>query len=306
MSIVDVNAFLSVIDNGNFSRAAESLYISQSVLTKRIQALEEECQRQLLERERGRRVVKLTTAGLEFLPIARRFAAVYQDTKDFAAGKTINMLNLGGSDGVMHFALLDFLQSLTSSPIPFQVQIGVFQSSDLYNRLSNYTLDIAFTRQMIDSKDIIGQPLFSEKMYLVCSSLKKFAPGPIHPSELNPQSELYSEYDAEFQRWHRSWFGSDDNVRIHIQSVSLIWNLLIKSPDLWAIVPESTARVMVYPGLLEVHEIEEGPSALTCYLLRHRSPRPNIEASIAYLKEHLLKFVDDKSPLALETDNRQP
>ncbi|WP_188400475.1 LysR family transcriptional regulator [Sporomusa sp. GT1] len=86
MEIVNVHAFLAVVNHGNFSKAAESLYVAQSVLTKRIQSLEKELQRLLFERQRGRRVVELTPSGMEFVPIARRFAAAWQDTRNFATG----------------------------------------------------------------------------------------------------------------------------------------------------------------------------------------------------------------------------
>jgi DNA-binding transcriptional LysR family regulator len=68
--LLDLRAFLAVVDLGGFHKAADSLNLSQSALSRRIQALEAAVGAPLLERTT--RHVSPTTVGRSFQPMARR------------------------------------------------------------------------------------------------------------------------------------------------------------------------------------------------------------------------------------------
>lgn len=68
--MLDLRAFLTVVDLRGFHRAAEALNISQSALTRRIQKLEAAVGAPLLERTT--RHVSLTAIGTELIPLVRR------------------------------------------------------------------------------------------------------------------------------------------------------------------------------------------------------------------------------------------
>lgn len=68
-----IQAFVEVAEQGNFSRAAENLGITQTALTRRIQRLEAFVGVQLLDRTT--RATSLTQVGREFLPLSTRLVA---------------------------------------------------------------------------------------------------------------------------------------------------------------------------------------------------------------------------------------
>src|ERR1700712_879046 len=68
-----IQAFVEVAELGNFSRAAETLGITQTALTRRIQRLEAFIGVKLLDRTT--RTTELTSVGREFLPLAARLVA---------------------------------------------------------------------------------------------------------------------------------------------------------------------------------------------------------------------------------------
>ena len=68
--LLDIRAFLAVYDIRNFHLAAEAVGLSQSALSRRIQALEASLGAPLLER--SRRGVSPTTIGRELEPLLRR------------------------------------------------------------------------------------------------------------------------------------------------------------------------------------------------------------------------------------------
>jgi len=77
MDISAYKAFIAVAELGTFSKAAESLYITQPAISKRIALLEEQLGSKLFDRI-GKRVI-LNQAGKALLPIANR---ILQDMKE--------------------------------------------------------------------------------------------------------------------------------------------------------------------------------------------------------------------------------
>jgi LysR family transcriptional regulator, transcription activator of glutamate synthase operon len=76
MEIRQIQYFLSVVDTGSFSAAADEHFISQSSLSKIIISLEKELGVSLFDR--SKRKVFLTEAGEAFLPHARRLSESYK------------------------------------------------------------------------------------------------------------------------------------------------------------------------------------------------------------------------------------
>lgn len=72
----DLRYFLAAADQLNFTRAAESLHVSQPALSKQIRMLERALATPLFDREVGG--VQLTNAGRALLPYARRLLAEWE------------------------------------------------------------------------------------------------------------------------------------------------------------------------------------------------------------------------------------
>src|SRR3990170_2498890 len=75
-----LEAFSQVAAHNSFSRAAEALQLTQPSVTARIQALERELGEEIFER--GGRGVRLTDAGLAFLPYVERILQTLQEGRD--------------------------------------------------------------------------------------------------------------------------------------------------------------------------------------------------------------------------------
>ena len=77
MTLSQIHYFLAVARELNFSRAAESLYVSQPAVSKQVSLLEQELRLKLFER---------TSQGIELTEAGHRFASFFSDTeKNFHA-----------------------------------------------------------------------------------------------------------------------------------------------------------------------------------------------------------------------------
>lgn len=85
--ILDLRSFMTVVELGNFHRAAEALGISQPALSRRIQKLEHTIGAALLERTT--RHVTTTAMGMELLPLVRRMLEEFDSSLFASRGSRI-------------------------------------------------------------------------------------------------------------------------------------------------------------------------------------------------------------------------
>lgn len=93
MNLDLLRSFFAISEFGSLSKAAEQLHVSQSTLTRQVQALETEIGGQLLER--GHSGVALTAAGHALLegmrPVVARADIVVSETRKLARGQSASL-----------------------------------------------------------------------------------------------------------------------------------------------------------------------------------------------------------------------
>jgi DNA-binding transcriptional LysR family regulator len=89
----DLRYFLAVSREESFTRAAQSLYVSQPALSKQIRALERQLRVELFTRDRSG--ARLTRAGSALVPRAERIVAEWEEAKGALARAGDSTLVLG-------------------------------------------------------------------------------------------------------------------------------------------------------------------------------------------------------------------
>ncbi len=112
MELRQLEYFLAVVEEANFTRAAERVHVSQSGVSAQIRQLERELGQQLLDR--SERTVRVTSAGAEILPMVRAALAAVDSTRQIAgelAGLTRGRVTVGMVTGCTVAVLFDALAS---------------------------------------------------------------------------------------------------------------------------------------------------------------------------------------------------
>jgi len=137
--------FCEVAKHGNFTKAADGLYVSQSAVSQAIMQLEERLGCKLFNR--NTRGVQLTTEGEVLYSYANNAVSLIKNAQD----KIMNMkslrdgeIKIGASDTVCSLFLLPFLDKFNSTYPEIRISVINRTSRELVRVLKNGAVDIAF------------------------------------------------------------------------------------------------------------------------------------------------------------------
>lgn len=155
MKFTQMEYFLAVAEELNFTAAAKSLYISQPALSKQIALLEEELDTRLFLRNSRR--VALTAAGKQFRQDLLRIREQLEQAKTNAThiGKTETMqFKIGCFDGaVMDDFLPDFYRHIQEFDSNIRISLYRRNFSDNRKALERDEIDLLFTLDLDEPFD---------------------------------------------------------------------------------------------------------------------------------------------------------
>ncbi|HMX09891.1 MAG TPA: LysR family transcriptional regulator [Burkholderiaceae bacterium] len=144
MNLRFVEAFHWAVSLKSVTRAAQKLHITQSALSARIAALEEELGTVLVDRRDKQ--FRLTVAGQRFHVLALRLLEVQRQVRaemSSHAGRAM-VLRLGAIESVVHSWLTGWLQQMRSSHPDFELELTVETSPVLVDQMRRGALDLVF------------------------------------------------------------------------------------------------------------------------------------------------------------------
>ena len=142
LSRIQLRQFLSVVDTGSFTRAANALNIAQPSLSSGIAELERQLGTRLFIRERRR--IRLTTAGNELLPIARSIERDFHEAETRVGNLPVPVrpLKLGVIDS-LSTVWLEAIIGQYHGDEPLELIEG--GERELSSAIGNGSIDVALT-----------------------------------------------------------------------------------------------------------------------------------------------------------------
>ena len=167
MNLRFVEAFYWVATLQSVTRAAEKLFLTQSAMSSRIAALEEELGVLLLDRRD--RQFRLTVAGMRFSTYAQKLLEMQREIKaEMGAAQDQAMpLRLGAIESVLHSWLIPMVERLRTAYPGLEFQLSVETTPVLIDQARRGTLDLIFAAQPAAGSDLRTRALPSMDMVFV-------------------------------------------------------------------------------------------------------------------------------------------
>lgn len=161
-----LETFLMVCEKNNFTQAAQALSLTQPAVSHHINQLERELGVKLFYR--GKNGMKITPQGEIALKFARRLKALYQKMNQEI--QDVYTLRTRLTVGITHTAesnlIAQVLARYSAQTPGVSMTILTDTINNLYDRLSNYELDLAFVEGRMNEPGI--HSLLLDTDYLVC------------------------------------------------------------------------------------------------------------------------------------------
>lgn len=173
MRLTQLRSFFAVAREGSFTRAAESLHVSQPTITTQVRFLEESYKVELFHR-RGRRV-QLTVMGEQLMQLAQQIFSLEADAVhllgDAGALRTGHLRVAAVGPYHVTKMLVDF--NLRYPGIKVTVSTG--NSQAVLGQLLDYSADVGVLAQMVRDDRFISVPFMKQPVVIFVPSSHRFA-----------------------------------------------------------------------------------------------------------------------------------
>ena len=173
-----LKTFLAIAESGSFSTAAEQLYLTQSAISKRIQALETELDTQLFDRV-GRQTV-MTPAGEIFYGRAQTILQQLEDSHreiDNLKGEVAGTLHIGTSHHIGLHRLPSILKRLNQQYPDLTLDIHFMDSEVAYREVQTGKLELGIiTIPNTENQDLNTRVIWDDALDFVIGKNHPLAP----------------------------------------------------------------------------------------------------------------------------------
>ena len=167
-SLKQLHYLVAISEQLNFTRAAQSCFVTQSTLSAGLKELEDVLGTRLVERDR--QTVLMTPIGLEVAKRARAILAATQDLVEIAAESRAPMtglLRLGVIPTIAPFLLPPCMLLLRERYPDLRLALREDLTANLLSRLEDGQLDLALIALPYETGNVIVEPLFDDDLWIV-------------------------------------------------------------------------------------------------------------------------------------------
>lgn len=166
MTIRHLEIFVTVVDCGKMSRAAEKLYITQPSVSQAIRELEDYYGVRLFERLSKQ--LYLTDEGRTLLSYARYIVDSFEDMELTMKNRgSSGRLRIGASVSVGTCLLGEKLNFLEAKLPGIETEITVCNTSVIEEMVLKSELDVGLVEGFVDSGDIVRIPVYEDELVIV-------------------------------------------------------------------------------------------------------------------------------------------
>lgn len=201
MNIEEIKTFLYVAEFKNFSRTAETLFLSQSTITARIKSLETELNCKLFLRNNTS--VELTEPGKLFLPYAKNLCKLEQESKQalMVSQQYTDYITIGAPDSVWQYPLAPYLKLLHESHPNTALNLMSHHSQEIFMGLLDSIVDLGISLTAPHHRLLKGTPLWHSRHVLVGSPALSLPDTLFSPDAAKDFPFIHMAWEPGFLNW---------------------------------------------------------------------------------------------------------
>lgn len=307
--LLDLQVFVTLIKEKNFSKAGKKLDMTQSSVTQVLQKLEDELGSKLITR--SSKFFTLTSSGKMFLDAAtdilNRYTACKQDIEKNYRDEH-EKLKLAVSTTPGEFILPPFFSEFSSNVPNIRLIIEMCDSKKAIDMLLEKDCQIAIVGSIMESLDADYEivPLIRERLVMIVSKNVETTPaGKISPDQLAIMTRIDREIGSGTQNEAGKYL--DDITRairdcvpdcvprtMQLQSVQAILSAVAASDNMYAIVGFYPAKKYMDMGQVKIVDVE-GIQNTTSRVISLVHNKREMTDNIAIFRESIEKFFEMQS-----------
>jgi DNA-binding transcriptional LysR family regulator len=172
MRLDDMKVFCDVVETGSFSRAATLNSLTQTAVTRRIQAIEEQVGSRLIERSKGRRDHAPTPAGQIFYEgcreILSRFRSLVEQIGE-ATNELSGTLRVETVYSVGLHELARYVKAFLKRYPRAQITLEYNRSNRIYDNCLTERADLGIVAYPVEHRNIGVIPLRSDRLVMIAA-----------------------------------------------------------------------------------------------------------------------------------------
>ncbi|GAS82140.1 LysR family transcriptional regulator [Paenibacillus amylolyticus] len=302
MNHEEIETFLAVVEHGSILRGAQSLYISQSTATNRIQQLEGKLGAKLFYRQKGIKSLTLTPQGQNFLSIAKQWSVLWQEAQNLNSFENYTELRVSAVDMINSFMFVEVYKKMMKNHDHIVLNIQTNHSSKIHPMVDKQICDIGIVSGLYNYPSVKFVPLYQEDMVLVYNQYSLYAQT-LDNRDLKSEDEIYLTWSEKFTLWHNRYFPYSKRKKIILGTASMLLSYFDEVNN-WSIIPMSLAnKLMKLNPSITYSLFDNPPPQRMIYLLINQYLKPDIQEAIQIFVDEIVSELEKNDGLTVLIEN---
>lgn len=287
MDFDQLTTFLEVAKLGNFSRAGQKVFRSQSAVSAQIRQLEQEYGERLLDR--AGKIVRLTPAGEVFFEYAKRMLRLRDESLRAVAdqGNTPRgVLAVGANEATCLYVLPDVFAEYTRQYPSVQITIYRNFSRKIVERVEDGSVDVGIVTLPVKSPSLTIHPIYRDRLMIMVSTRNPLAKQKsVSLADVVSQPFIFPKTGYTRQLLDKLFrpHSSQLRVRMELPSIGMIKSFVVAGLGV-SIISASFARDEVKAGEAKLLELEDCEVMSRELGLIYRADRTLPRAATAFIE----------------------
>lgn len=215
MTIRHLKIFITVVETGKMSTAAEKLFISQPSVSQAIRELESHYHTLLFERLSKK--LFITESGKRLYSYAKPAVAQFDLIEEnMAQENCVERLRIGGTITLGSSILSYIIRDLKNACPDVKLYSYVNNTRIIEKKLLDMELDVAIVEGQVHHPDLVSIPIIQDMLVLACSTKHPFAGLPSLNVEALSEQDFVMRETGSGTRELFETFLERHNLKIHI------------------------------------------------------------------------------------------